>query len=106
MKMSANLAAYFAGLKCESARRIGSRGRIGGPGDRIEVHRLSRRRRTRAAIAAWPNLAGQSKDYLVNALKAYKSGARNNGMMAGIVKDLSDADAENVAAYYASATCK
>jgi len=60
----------------------------------------------RASNGAWPNLAGQSRDYLVNAIKAYKSGARNNGMMAGVVKDLSDADTESVAAYYASATCK
>jgi cytochrome c553 len=27
-------------------------------------------------------------------------------MMAGVVKDLSDSDAESVATYYASATCK
>ena len=46
------------------------------------------------------------KVYLVNALKAYKGGARKNGMMAGIAKGLSDADIENVAAYYAAATCK
>ena len=55
---------------------------------------------------SWPNLVGQSKDYLVNALKAYKGGVRKNGMMAGIAKGLSDADIENVAAYYAAATCK
>jgi cytochrome c553 len=59
-----------------------------------------------ASNGAWPNLAGQSKEYLVNAMKAYKGGARSNGMMAGIVKDLSDSDTESVATYYASATCK
>jgi cytochrome c553 len=42
----------------------------------------------------------------VNALRAYKSGARKNGMMSGIVKDLSDSDMEIVAEYYANATCK
>lgn len=55
---------------------------------------------------AWPSLAGQSKDYLVSALKAYKSGTRNNAMMTAVAKDLSDADIENLAAYYASASCK
>jgi cytochrome c553 len=51
-------------------------------------------------------LAGQSKDYLINALNAYKSGARNNAMMAGIVKDLSDSDGESAAVYYAGTDCK
>ena len=58
------------------------------------------------ANRSWPNLAGLSKDYLTDALKAYKDGARNNAMMAGIVKDLSDADADSVAAYFAGASCK
>jgi cytochrome c553 len=53
-----------------------------------------------------PNLVGQSKDYLAAALNAYKDGSRKNGMMAGIVKDLSEADTESVAAYYANASCK
>jgi cytochrome c553 len=43
---------------------------------------------------------------LINAVKAYKGGARNNGMMAGIAKDLNDSDAESVATYYASTACK
>jgi cytochrome c553 len=53
---------------------------------------------------AWPSLAGQQKDYLVAALKAYKEGARKNEMMAGIAKGLSDADMEALAAYYSSAS--
>ena len=55
---------------------------------------------------SWPNLVGQSKDYIISALDRYKSGARKNAMMAGIAKGLSDAEIENVAAYYAAATCK
>jgi len=42
---------------------------------------------------------------LVGSLKAYKAGARKNGLMDGIVKDLSDADAANVAAHFANAAC-
>ena len=59
-----------------------------------------------ASNGAWPNLAGQSRDYLISAIKAYRGGGRNNSMMAGVVKDLSDADAESVATYYAGAACK
>ena len=55
---------------------------------------------------SWPNLVGQSKAYLVNALDRYISGARKNAIMAGIAKGLSDAEIENIAAYYAAATCK
>jgi len=51
---------------------------------------------------AWPSLAGQHRDYLVAALAAYKNGSRKNDMMAGIAKDLSDADVQALAGYYAS----
>jgi cytochrome c553 len=51
---------------------------------------------------AWPSLAGQQKDYMVAALKAYKEGTRKNEVMAGIAKGLSGADMEALAAYYSS----
>jgi len=54
----------------------------------------------------YPNLAGQHEKYLVAAIKAYKSGARNNPIMKPMVATLADADVENVAAYYASQPCK
>ena len=54
----------------------------------------------------YPNLGGQSEKYLVIALKAYKSGARENAIMKPMVAALSDTDIENVAAYYASQPCK
>ena len=53
-----------------------------------------------------PNLVGQSKDYLANALKAYASGTRSNVVMSALTKGMSDADAEKLAAYYASSSCK
>jgi cytochrome c553 len=49
---------------------------------------------------AWPSLAGQRSAYLVEALGAYRTGARDNAMMASIAKGLSDADAQKVAAHY------
>jgi cytochrome c553 len=59
----------------------------------------------KAVIPTYPNLAGQNEQYLVTALKAYKSGERSTGqamIMAGMAKPLSDADIANLAAYYSS----
>ena len=56
-----------------------------------------------SANPAWPNLAGQSKQYLVSALKAYKTGARKNELMAGVAGGLSDAEMDALAEHYASA---
>jgi len=50
----------------------------------------------------FPVLAGQYADYLVHALKQYRSGERENALMAPWVSDLSDADIADLAAYYSS----
>lgn len=50
----------------------------------------------------WPNLAGQKEAYLVKQIKAFKSGERKDPSMAPMVAGLTDADIENLAAYYAS----
>ena len=55
-----------------------------------------------SANAIWPNLAGQKEAYLVKQLKAFKSGARKDPMMAPMVASLSDQDMANLAAYYSS----
>ena len=54
----------------------------------------------------YPNLACQKEKYLVKALTAYKSGARNDPMMKPMVAALSEDDVANLAAYYASLNCK
>jgi cytochrome c553 len=54
-----------------------------------------------ALIDGYPNLAGQNKQYLINAYKAYKNGERNGGnaevmkAMSGILT--TDAEVEEVA---------
>ena len=56
-------------------------------------------------VPMYPNLAGQKETYLVNALKAYKTGQRTGGMapvMAGQATALSEADMNNLAAYFSS----
>ena len=50
-----------------------------------------------------PKLGGQQPAYLVNALKAYKSGERNHPSMKGIAAGLSDQDMADLAAYYGGA---
>lgn len=59
-----------------------------------------------SANSVWPNLAGQHEAYLANALKAYRTGTRQNPMMAGMAKGLSDTDIGQVAGYFASLNCK
>lgn len=54
----------------------------------------------------YPNLAGQKEMYLYQQLAAFKSGTRDNAMMASMVAGLSDDDMKNIAAYYASLSCK
>ncbi|WP_456296087.1 cytochrome c [Vibrio sp. AK197] len=58
-----------------------------------------------ATIPGYPNLRGQNEQYLVSALKAYKSGKRTGGLAAVMQAQagmLNDQDIENLAAYYAS----
>src|SRR6202035_3175979 len=49
-----------------------------------------------------PNIAGQIEPYIVAQLQAYKSGTRKNDAMSVVAPSLSDADIENLAAYFAA----
>jgi cytochrome c553 len=55
-----------------------------------------------SAAPNFPNLAGQHAGYLYKQLKEYKSGDRQNAVMAGMVAALSDEDMADLAAYYAA----
>ena len=50
----------------------------------------------------YPNLGGQGADYLYKQLHDFKSGARVNAIMVGMVAPLSDQDMQDLAAYFAS----
>jgi cytochrome c553 len=50
-----------------------------------------------------PMIAGQSPDYIVKALQAYRIGERSHPSMQGIAKSLTDQDMADVAAYYGRA---
>ena len=53
-----------------------------------------------ATNAQYPRLAGQYHDYLARALQEYKSGERQNAIMAGFAKTLSEADIDTLSRYY------
>ncbi len=50
----------------------------------------------------FPIIAGQYQDYIVRALKDYKSGERENAIMKGFVANLSEQDMKDLAAYFYS----
>ncbi len=50
----------------------------------------------------YPNLAGQSEEYLMKQLNSFRSGDRTDPIMTPMARSMSDADVENVAAYFAS----
>lgn len=50
-----------------------------------------------------PRIAGQSQQYIVKALQAYRSGDRRHPSMQGIAKSLSDQEMAELAAYYGGA---
>jgi len=50
----------------------------------------------------FPNLAGQKEAYILNQLKAFKSGARKDPTMTTMVATLENKDMENLAAYFSS----
>jgi cytochrome c553 len=53
-----------------------------------------------------PNIAGQTEPYIVAQLQAFKSGARKNDAMSVVAPSLSDADIEDLAAYFSAIEIK
>jgi cytochrome c553 len=48
----------------------------------------------------YPKLAGQPADYIVHALRDYKSGKRKNPIMAGIISGVDEKDFEAIAEFF------
>lgn len=53
-----------------------------------------------AVLPGAANLSGQQKEYLVQQLRAYRSGSRQDPQMNIVAKALTDADIENLADWY------
>jgi cytochrome c553 len=49
-----------------------------------------------------PNIAGQTEPYIVAQLQAFKSGGRKNDAMSVVAPSLSDADIDDLAAYFSA----
>ena len=56
----------------------------------------------KATVVGSPNLSGQQKEYLIEQLRAYRSGTRRHEQMSIIAKSLTDDDIENLAEWYSS----
>jgi cytochrome c553 len=100
-----DIAAYFAGLTCDSTLDAADQAAIArsaGASVCTNCHGANGISTNHTA----PNLAGLSTDYIADALKAYASGTRSHVVMSALAKGMSDADAEKIAAYYAGASCK
>lgn len=50
----------------------------------------------------YPKIAGQHAGYIVDQLKAYKSGERENAVMQGMAAPLSEQDMKDLAVYYST----
>ena len=100
-----DLAGYYASLACGSAKD-GDKALAGAGKKLAERCTTCHGAAGVSGQPGWPNLAGQSSEHLLAALKAYKDGSRKNGMMEKVVKELSDKDTASLAAYYANAACK
>jgi cytochrome c553 len=68
----------------------------------VGCHGIQDYRTAYPEVYSVPYIAGQSQEYIVAALKAYKSGDRNHPSMRGIARSLSEQDVNDLAAYYAA----
>jgi cytochrome c553 len=57
-----------------------------------------------ATMAGAPNLAGQKQDYLREALRQYRDGRRDIAVMRAATGPLSDAELDQLAAYFSALT--
>jgi cytochrome c553 len=100
-----DFAAYYGSLRCEAAPVETGIGDVAA-GRRLANNCTACHGTTGiAGNPAWPSIAGQKPAYLVNALKAFRAGLREDPMMASAARSLSDADIANLAAYYAAQSC-
>ena len=93
---SQDIAAYIASLG--PARDAAS----GPVSDKVATCSACHGERGISVQAMYPNLAGQHKSYLVQALNGYRSGSRKNPIMAGFAAALSDADIQAIAEYFST----
>src|ERR1700704_1951408 len=69
----------------------------------IGCHGIPMYRTAFPEVYSVPMIAGQSPEYIVRALQAYRAGDRSHPSMQGVAKSLSDQDMADLAAYYGGA---
>lgn len=55
-----------------------------------------------AVVPGAANLAGQQKEYLIEQLRAFRAGRRQNPQMSVVAKPLTDEDIEELSGWYSS----
>lgn len=100
----ADLSAYLSGLDDSDATGISGAG--------ADAIRAGREKSTTCAschgedgvapAAQWPHLAGQHASYLESALEQYKTGQREDPVMAPLVESLDEQAIREIAAYFAA----
>ncbi len=111
-----NVAAWYAGLKIELSGNLDMADDSLEPGARAgkakveqlcqHCHGLDGQAVAGNAATPIPDLSGQPRPYIVERLKAYRSGSIEQPQMTPIAKTLSDADIDNVADWYSGINVK
>jgi cytochrome c553 len=60
----------------------------------------------RAVLPEYPNLCGQNEEYMVLALRAYRSGERRNAQMRSLIGMLTEAEMRELSRWYSRQRCE
>jgi cytochrome c553 len=94
-----DIAAYFAGTPVASGGATAQT--VGTPPPAVATCQACHGREGVGIMGIYPTLTGQHADYLEQALKQYRSGARRNAIMAPFAGQLKPEEIRQVAEYYA-----
>jgi cytochrome c553 len=100
-------AAMFLGTGGQAFAQAGPKGSADAAKNKVSMcigcHGLSGYKTAFPVVYHVPMISGQSSEYLVKALQAYRAGDRSHPTMTGVAKSLSDQDIADLAAYYGKA---
>jgi len=95
-EIRADIATYFRGQPAETSNQV-----VGTPPPAVQTCAACHGADGAKTVGEdYPILAGQHADYIVQALKDYKSGKRKNPVMAGIIGGIDEKDFEAIAQFF------
>lgn len=101
MKLPSSLALAVLAASTLSAQSVAQSVDVSAGRKRAEVCMACHGEDGRSKTPGTPHLAGQDREYLIKALRAYRIGeSRRDETMMAMAKVLSDADITNIAAYF------